>query len=105
MLLRLVADFRAIAQQQLQASQSLHLQQTAQGVIAVMECQRLGWRLFKHGVEVLTIVAFGNDPQVHTAGSEQGGQIHFAVLYEGRQHFAINTPYGQAVAHGAEHRR
>ncbi|MNF92056.1 hypothetical protein D3C84_746890 [compost metagenome] len=104
LLLRLIADFRAITQQQPQASEALHLQETAQCVIAVMQRQRLGRGLFEHGVQVLAVVAFGDNPQRYTAGSQQGGQIHFALVEERRQHFAIHPAHDQAIAHGAENR-
>ncbi|MNF93009.1 hypothetical protein D3C84_756690 [compost metagenome] len=89
----LIANFRAVAQQQLQASQALHLQQAAQGVVAVVRGQHLARRLLEQTVEILAIVAFGNNAQRHVAGGQQGRQVHFSILEERCQYFPIVTPY------------
>ena len=60
--------------------------------------------MFEQRVEVITVVALGDNAQLLAAIRQEGRQVQFIVLDEGRKRLTVNAPHGHAIAHGPKHR-
>ncbi|MNG03017.1 hypothetical protein D3C84_860770 [compost metagenome] len=64
----------------------------------------MGGCLFEQCIEILAIVALGNDSQLLATTGQQSRQVHFAVLDKRRQQLPIDAPHCQAIADGPKDR-